>query len=74
MEKYDFVFILPSSPEHMPSQFCGNSCIRNHKLTRFKYKTVVLGGTNSNKNDSVKFIYKGFEGFPVTNVSDTIPF
>ena len=74
-EKYDFVFVLTPSPgthaHHSSASILALQVINSlDSATR----PVVLGGTVSNKNDSVKFIYKGFDGFPVTNVSDTIPF
>ena len=74
-EKYDFVFVLTPSPgTHAHHSSAGILALQVINSLDSSSRPVVLGGTVSNKNDSVKFIYKGFEGFPVTNVSDTIPF
>ncbi len=74
-EKYDFVFVLTPSPgTHAHHSSAGILALQVINSLDSESRPVVLGGTVSNKNDSVKFIYKGFEGFPVTNVSDTIPF
>ncbi len=72
---YDFVFILTPSPgTHAHHSSAGILALEIISALDSNTRPIVLGGTNSNKNDSVKFIYKGFDGFPLTNVSDTIPF
>jgi LmbE family N-acetylglucosaminyl deacetylase len=72
---YDFVFILTPSPgTHAHHSSAGILALEIISALDSNTRPIVLGGTNSNKNDSVKFIYKGFDGFPITNVSDTIPF
>lgn len=74
-EKYDFVFILtPSMGTHAHHSSAGILTLQVINSLDSSSRPVVLGGTVSNKNDSVKFIYKGFEGFPVTTVSDALPF
>ena len=74
-EKYDFVFVLtPSMGTHAHHSSAGILTLQVINSLDSSSRPVVLGGTVSNKNDSVKFIYKGFEGFPVTTVSDALPF
>ena len=37
-------------------------------------RPIILGGTIWNANDTSNKVYSGFEPYPVTSVSDTIPF
>lgn len=74
-EKYDFVFILtPSLGTHAHHSSAGILTLEVVNALDSNSRPIVLGGTGSNKTDSVSFIYKGFENFPITNVSDTISF
>lgn len=74
-EKYDYVFILtPSLGTHAHHSSAGILALEVVNALDSNTRPIVLGSTGSNKTDTVKFIYKGFEGFPITNVSDTIPF
>ncbi|MCY7363377.1 MAG: PIG-L family deacetylase [Ignavibacteria bacterium] len=74
-ENYDYVFILtPSLGTHAHHSFTGILALETVSALDSNTRPIILGVTGSNKTDSVKFIYKGFEGYPITNVSDTIPF
>lgn len=74
-ESYDFIFILtPSLGTHAHHSSTGILTLETLSELDSNTRPIVLGGTNSNKNDTAVFVYKGFEGFPLTNVSDTIPF
>lgn len=74
-EKYDYVFILiPTISTHAHHSSAGILALETVVSLDSVSRPVVLGCSTSNKNDSVKFVYRGFEGYPVTNVSDTLPF
>ncbi|MBL8006330.1 MAG: PIG-L family deacetylase [Ignavibacteria bacterium] len=74
-ENYDYVFILiPTKGTHAHHSSAGILALETVVSLDSNSRPVVLGVSTSNKNDSVKFVYRGFEGYPVTNVSDTIPF
>ncbi|MBK8550330.1 MAG: PIG-L family deacetylase [Ignavibacteria bacterium] len=74
-EKYDYIFILtPSLTTHAHHSSVGILALETVNSIDASDRPIVLGGTIGRKSDTVKTIYKGFEGYPVTNVSDTIPF
>lgn len=72
---YDFMFIMTPTPgthaHHSASAILAVEAVLSlDSLMR----PIVLSGSTSSANDSVKFSFKGLSGYPVTNVSDTIPF
>lgn len=71
-EKYDFVFVMTPTPgthaHHSASAILALQTIESMDESE---RPVVLAGSTSSKDDSVKFIYRGLPGYPVTNVSDT---
>lgn len=72
---YDFVFIMTPAPgTHAHHSASAILAIESVLSIDSMMRPVVLAGSTSSANDSVKFIFKGFNGYPVTNVSDTIPF
>lgn len=74
-EKYDFVFvIIPTKGTHAHHSSVGILTLETVNSLDPYDRPVILGGSSSRKTDSTSFIYKGFEGYPVTDVSDTIPF
>ncbi|MEO6695923.1 MAG: PIG-L family deacetylase, partial [Ignavibacteria bacterium] len=74
-EKYDFIFILtPSLNTHAHHSSAGILTLEVIKSLDSNSRPVVLGVTNSRLDDTVKYIYKGFEKFPITTVSDSISF
>lgn len=74
-EKYDYVFVLSATPgthaHHSSSSILSLQAI---EMLPPDERPVVLAGSSSRKSDTVKFVYRGFEGYPITNVTDTIPF
>ncbi len=74
-EKYDYVFILnPSLGTHAHHSSAGILALETVSSLDSGLRPIVLGGSNANANDTVHYIYKGLEGYPVTNVSDSVPF
>ncbi|MBK6879152.1 MAG: hypothetical protein IPG99_22625 [Ignavibacteria bacterium] len=74
-EKYDFVFVLSATPgTHAHHSSSSILALQAVEMLPLDERPVVLAGSGSRKSDTVKFVYKGFEGYPITNVSDTIPF
>lgn len=74
-EMYDYIFILtPSLGTHAHHSSAGILALECVNALDSNTRPIVLGGSGSSKTDTVKFIYKGFQGYPITNVSDTIPF
>lgn len=74
-EKYDYIFILtPNLTTHAHHSSVGILALETVISLDTDDRPIVLGGTMGRKSDTVKTIYKGFEGYPVTNVSDSIPF
>ena len=73
-EKYNYVFVLAATPgthaHHSSSSILALEAV---EMLPKDERPVVLAGTSSRKSDTVKFVYKGLEGYPITNVSDTIP-
>ncbi len=73
--KYDFVFVLtPTMGTHAHHSATSILALETISSLDINTRPIILGGSGSRKDDSVKFIYKGLEGYPVTNVSDSIPF
>ncbi len=73
-EKYNYVFVLAATPgTHAHHSSSSILAIQAVEMLPLDERPVVLAGTSSRKSDTVKFIYKGFEGYPITSVSDTIP-
>ena len=74
-EKYDHVFVLSATPgthaHHSSSSILSLQAI---EMLPPDERPVVLAGSSSRKSDTVNFVYRGFEGYPITNVTDTIPF
>ncbi|MBS1518444.1 MAG: PIG-L family deacetylase [Bacteroidetes bacterium] len=72
---YDFVFVMTPTKEthahHSASAILALQAIESLEPDK---RPVVLGGSGSSLSDTVNYIYRGFEGYPVTNVSDSIPF
>ena len=74
-EKYDYVFVLSATPgTHAHHSSSSILALQAVEMLPLDERPVVLAGSGSRKSDTVKFVYKGFEGYPITNVSDTIPF
>ncbi|HAY32763.1 MAG TPA: PIG-L family deacetylase [Ignavibacteria bacterium] len=74
-ENYDFVFIMtPSKGTHAHHSASAILTLEAIQSIEENERPVVLAGSSSSKNDTVNFIYRGLKDFPLTNVSDTIPF
>jgi LmbE family N-acetylglucosaminyl deacetylase len=74
-EKYDYVFVLSATPgTHAHHSSSSILALQAVEMLLAAERPVVLAGSSSRKSDTVKFVYKGFEGYPITNVSDSIPF
>ncbi|MDQ3021603.1 MAG: PIG-L family deacetylase [Bacteroidota bacterium] len=75
MEKYDYVFvIIPTMGTHAHHSAAGILALETINSLEPDDRPLILGGSSSRKDDTAKFIYKGLEGYPVTNVSDPVPF
>ncbi|MEO8209765.1 MAG: PIG-L family deacetylase [bacterium] len=74
-EKYDYVFIIiPTMGTHAHHSAAGILALETVNSLDSNGRPIILGGSSSRKDDTTKFIYKGLEGYPVTNVSDSVPF
>lgn len=74
-EKYDYIFVLtPSLGTHAHHSASAIIALEVINTLDSNTRPIVLGSSVSRKTDSVKNVYKGFEGYPITNVSDSIPF
>lgn len=74
-EKYDFVFIMtPTEGTHAHHSSSAILALQTIQSLDESERPIVLAGSGSSLSDTVKYIYKGLKGFPVTNVSDSIPF
>lgn len=74
-ENYDFVFIMtPTEGTHAHHSSSAILTLEAVQSIEENERPVVLAGSSSSKSDTMNFIYRGFIDFPVTNVSDTIPF
>ncbi len=74
-EKYDYVFILsPNISTHAHHSSVGILALETINSMDPEDRPIILGGSGRSKSDTVRTIYKGLEGYPITNVSDTIPF
>ncbi|MDZ4713777.1 MAG: PIG-L family deacetylase [bacterium] len=74
-EKYDYVFVtIPSPGTHAHHSSASILALETVNSLDSIDRPLILGATNSSAGDSVKKIYKGFEGYPITNVSDTMHF
>lgn len=74
-EKYDYVFVtIPTKGTHAHHSSVGILTLETINLLDSNNRPIILGCSSSRKTDSTTFVYKGLEGFPITNVSDTIPF
>lgn len=74
-EKYDFVFIMtPTEGTHAHHSSSAILALQTIQSLDEGARPIVLAGSGSSLSDTVKNIYKGLKGFPITNVSDTIPF
>jgi N-acetylglucosamine malate deacetylase 2 len=75
-ENYNYIFILiPTPTTHAHHSSTGILTLEAVSELQSITKPVVLGGSVSSKEDSVKFIYNGLDGYPVTKVnSEVSPF
>ncbi|MEO8664020.1 MAG: PIG-L family deacetylase [Ignavibacteria bacterium] len=74
-EKYDYVFILcPTLTTHAHHSAVGILALETVNSMDSSERPIILGGSSITLPDTSKFIYHGLEDYPVTNVSDTIPF
>ncbi len=74
-EKYDFVFIVtPTITTHAHHSSVGILALETVSSIDPVNRPLILGGSVAGKNDTDNYVYKGFEGYPVTTVSDTIPY
>jgi len=74
-EKYDYVFVLtPTKTTHAHHSSVGILALETIRSIDPDNRPLILGGSVARKSDTVNYVYKGFEGYPVTTVSDTIPF
>ena len=74
-EKYDYVFVLtPTKATHAHHSSVGILALETIRSIDPDNRPLILGGSVARKSDTVNYVYKGFEGYPVTTVSDTIPF
>lgn len=74
-EKYDYVFILPPTPTtHAHHSAAAILALETISLLDRDTRPIILAGSSARANDTVRFIYKGLESYPVTNVSDTSAF
>jgi LmbE family N-acetylglucosaminyl deacetylase len=74
-EKYDYVFaLIPTPTTHAHHSAVGILALETINSLDSNDRPVILGGTIARKSDTVKTIYKGLDDYPLTSVSDTIPF
>ncbi len=73
-ERYDYFFILaPSLGTHAHHSAASILSLQAVEMLAPESRPVVLAGTSSRKTDTLRTPYKGFEPYPITAVSDTIP-
>lgn len=73
-EQYDYLFILaPSLGTHAHHSAASILSLQAVDMLASEYRPVVLAGTSSRKTDTLRTTYKGFEPYPITAVSDTVP-
>lgn len=74
-ENYDFVFVMTPTPgthaHHSASAILALEAIQ---MIDSVNRPVVLAGSTSTAGDTSKFVFRGFNDFKITNVSDSIPF
>lgn len=74
-EGYDYVFVLSATPEtHAHHSATAILTLQAIEMLPEDKRPVALAVTGSSKTDSVTRRYKGFSPYPITSVSDTIPF
>ncbi|HMQ68653.1 MAG TPA: PIG-L family deacetylase [Ignavibacteria bacterium] len=77
-QKYDYVFILtPNLQTHAHHSSVGIIALETVSSMDINDRPIILGATYGEKNDStdkIYDIYRGFDQYPITSVSDTIPF
>lgn len=74
-EKYEYVFVLtPNLTTHAHHSSTGILALETVNSMDPETRPIILGGTIWNANDTSNKVYSGFEPYPVTSVSDTIPF
>lgn len=74
-EKYDYVFVLtPTLTTHAHHSSVGILALETVNSISSENRPIILGGTLWNAGDTSNHIYKGFDAYPLTSVSDTIPF
>jgi len=74
-EKYDFIFILvPSLGTHAHHSSVGILTLEVVNSLDSNTRPIVLGGSNSRLTDTSKFVYTGFDIYPITSVSDSISY
>lgn len=72
---YDYVFVtIPTKGTHAHHSSASILALQTVDSIEPNLRPIILGASNSSLTDSVRFIYKGLENYPITNVSDTIPF
>ena len=74
-EKYDYVFVVtPTITTHAHHSSVGILALETVSSIDPESRPVILGGSVAKMTDTLNYIYKGMEGYPITSVSDTIPF
>lgn len=74
-EKYDFVFVVtPTLKTHAHHSSVGILTLETVLSLDPDNRPIILGGSVGSKTDTLNYFYRGMEGYPVTNVSDTIPY
>ena len=74
-EKYDYVFIqTPTKTTHAHHSSVGILALETISSIDPVNRPLILGGSVARKSDTVNYVYKGFGDYPLTTVSDTIPF
>lgn len=77
-EKYDYVFILtPTLTTHAHHSSVGILALETVNSMETNDRPIILGGSYGEKSDTtdkIYSIYKGFDQYPITSVSDTVPF
>lgn len=74
-ERYDFVFVLaPSLETHAHHSSAGILALQTVESIDPDKRPVILAGNYANKTDTIREIYKGFDKYPITSVSDSVSF
>lgn len=77
-EKYDYVFVLtPTLGTHAHHSSVGILALETINSMDINDRPIILGGSYGEKSDTtdkIYNIYKGFDQYPITSVSDTVPF